>query len=90
LFTGSGDPQTPLYPSVSGAFREKDSSIHGLPKIPAQVIGYKYAQQIFELLEGKMKVNSSWAGIMNVTYTYGGKLNDGKLVEINHLVLLEI
>ena len=67
---------------LDSAYRVNESLVNGLPKIPAQVIGYKYALKIFQLLQTNNKViNESWNGSMNVTYAYGGKLNDGKLVE---------
>ncbi len=109
LWIGSGDPDTPLYPSLGktkiyllykrllnikikwffkiyqqtdSAFRLNESLINDLPKIPAQVIGYKYALKIFQLLQSNDRVtNESWIGKMNVTYTYGGKLNNGKFVK---------
>lgn len=69
------------------AFRVKESLVHGLPKIPAQVIGYEHALKIFKLLMLNEKVaNESWSGGMNVTYTYGGKLTDEKLVLFNAML----
>ena len=50
----------------------------GLPKIPAQVIGYKLAEKILKLIENNKLVKDGWAGEMNVTYSYGGKLSDKK------------
>lgn len=56
LWIGSGDPDTPLYPSLDSAFRLNESLINDLPKIPAQVIGYKYALKIFQLLQSKLSM----------------------------------
>ena len=65
--------------NIESAFRINEVEAQDLPKIQAQVIGYKYALKIFQLLEQNKKVlNDSWTGKMNVTYTYGGKLNDDK------------
>ena len=50
-----------------------------MPKIPAQVIGYGVAYEIFKLLEHNANsVENDWAGELNMTYTYGGELKDGK------------
>jgi len=51
-----------------------------LPNIPAQVIGYGVAYDIFKLLEiNSNPVKIEWQGEMNMTYTYGGSLQDGRL-----------
>ncbi|XP_064485648.1 aminopeptidase NAALADL1-like isoform X2 [Ornithodoros turicata] len=50
LFT-YGDPETPGYPSVDEALRVE--RLPGLPKIPAQVIGYDDAEKLLRLLDGK-------------------------------------
>ena len=47
-----------------------------LPNIPAQVIGYGLAGDIFNMIDGYENVPSKWKGEMNVTYTFGGKLKD--------------
>ena len=50
-----------------------------MPKIPAQVIGYGVAYEIFKLLEHNSNtVKADWIGELNMTYTYGGSLKDGK------------
>ena len=69
-----------IYDFEDSVFRLNQSDIHGLPKIPAQVIGYGLAIELFKLFDENSKVIDSWAGIMKVTYTYGGKLKDGKYV----------
>lgn len=56
-------------------FRVDESKVNGLPKIPAQVIGYGLAIELFKLIEpNQNEVKDSWAGIMGVNYTYGGKM----------------
>ncbi len=50
-----------------------------LPKISAQVIGYGVAYEIFKLLEhNSNQVKNEWRGELNITYTYGGTLKDGR------------
>ena len=49
-----------------------------MPSIPAQAIGYDLAEKIFKLMEKNKRVDDDWAGEMNVTYTYGGKLSDDR------------
>ena len=50
-----------------------------LPRISAQVIGYGVAYEIFKLLEhNSNQVKDDWIGELNMTYTYGGSLKDGK------------
>ena len=39
-FIGDGDPLSPEWPSVQNAYRLKPEEVPGLPKIPAQPIGY--------------------------------------------------
>ena len=39
-FIGDGDPLSPEWPSVQNAYRLKPEEVKGLPKIPAQPIGY--------------------------------------------------
>ena len=47
-----------------------------LPNIPAQVIGYGLAGDIFKMIDGCDNVPSKWKGELNATYTFGGKLKD--------------
>ena len=43
------------------------------------MIGYGVAFEIFKLLEyNANNVSKEWNGELNVTYTYGGKLKDGR------------
>ena len=39
-FIGDGDPLSPEWPSVQNAYRIEPEEVQGLPKIPAQPIGY--------------------------------------------------
>jgi len=55
-----------------------------LPKIPAQCIGYSVAYQIFKLmLRNQNPVGEDWRGDFNITYTYGGKLDNDRLLRLN-------
>jgi hypothetical protein len=53
--------------------------------IPAQVIGYGLAYRIFKLMEanGLAVRDENWKGEFNMTYTYGGKLEAGRLLTLN-------
>jgi hypothetical protein len=80
-----GDPETPNYPSNEYAYRSIDEN--RLPKIPAQVVGYKIAAEIFNLLDiDKSKpVPADWKGELNATYVFGGVLKNGKFLTLNVL-----
>ncbi|XP_076313900.1 N-acetylated-alpha-linked acidic dipeptidase 2-like [Tachypleus tridentatus] len=69
VFTGDGDPLTPGYPSVEGAYRYamKDTL---LPKIPSQPIGYGDARNILSLLSGQ-PAPTNWSGGFNITLHLG-------------------
>ena len=65
------------------AYRWDREKINTLPKITAQVIGYEVAYDLFKLVEGNNNpVSNDWAGDMNITYVYGGKLSGGRLTKI--------
>lgn len=84
IYIGNGDPLTPLYPSTEYAYREDELKNTELPRIVAQVIGYRDAKIIFELLKINVPCSDSdWIGTMDVTYTYGGPLVNSKSLVIN-------
>ncbi len=80
----SGDPLTPEYPSTEYAYRINEDDAM-LPTIPALAIGYGLAYRIFKLMEanGKTVSDDDWKGELNMTYTYGGKLDGGRLLTLN-------
>lgn len=83
LFTGSGDPLTPMYPATEDAYRIKEEDSTELPKIVAQVIGYDVAKQVLEKMTGEI-VEDSWkGGIKGITYKYGGKLINDQSLTVN-------
>ena len=43
-YIGEGDPLSPLWPSVDNAYRIEPEEVDGLPRIPAQPIGYDDAK----------------------------------------------
>ena len=49
-FIGDGDPLSPEWPSVENAYRLEPEEAPGLPKIPAQPIGYVPSFSSFSLL----------------------------------------
>ncbi len=51
-FLGEGDPLSPGWPSVENAYRLKPEEVEGLPKIPAQPIGYDDARCVVCLDSG--------------------------------------
>jgi N-acetylated-alpha-linked acidic dipeptidase len=66
------------------AYRNKSLESSFLPNIPAQVISYKYAYDLFKLIEpNKNQVKSDWRGDFNLTYTYGGKLANNRKLRLN-------
>ena len=68
-----GDPLTPHWPALKGAFREKPEDIEGLPKIPVQPIGYDDARIILEKMGGKESPNA-WKGkLKDISYRIGGE-----------------
>lgn len=70
-FIGSGDPLSPSWPSVPGAYRQKYNETEGLPKIPSQPIGYGDAQKLLEVMGGE-RVPEDWEGkVPGVTYKLG-------------------
>ena len=65
------DPLSPGWPSVEGAYRLTVNETSGLPKIPAQPIGYGDAEQLLATLGGA-EVPSDWRGtIPGLTYRLG-------------------
>ncbi|XP_071788904.1 N-acetylated-alpha-linked acidic dipeptidase 2-like [Asterias amurensis] len=76
-----GDPLTPGYPSLDGAFREEESSV-GLPEIPVQPIGYDDAKIILGELEGATAPSEWQGGLSGLTYKLGPTLRDNKKVKL--------
>ncbi len=48
IYMDDGDPETPRWPSLPGAFRVPPEDLN-MPTIPAQPIGYDDAKKIFDL-----------------------------------------
>ena len=48
-----GDPLSPSWPSVPGAYRQKYNETEGLPRIPSQPIGYGDAKKLLEVMGGE-------------------------------------
>jgi len=66
-----GDPLSPTWPSVKGAFRQEVNETEGLPKIPAQPIGYGDAKKLLEVMGGR-DVPEEWKGkIPGISYKLG-------------------
>ncbi|XP_037082814.1 N-acetylated-alpha-linked acidic dipeptidase 2-like isoform X2 [Pollicipes pollicipes] len=70
IFSGSGDPLTPLYPSIEGAFRLNESEAT-LPRIPVQPISAEDAYQLLRLMPPTAAAPADWVGGLNLTYGLG-------------------
>ena len=82
-YLDEGDPETPFYPSIDGAYRwtrEKTRSfgakhdLPGLPNIPVQPIGYDDAYKFLSRMKGS-KAPADWQG--GITH------NDGSVIDYN-------
>ena len=72
-YIGDGDPLSPTWASVENAYRVKPEDVEGLPKIPAQPIGYSDAKIILEKMGGK-ESPEEWKGkIDGIDYKLGGE-----------------
>ena len=72
-YIGDGDPLSPEWASVENAYRMDPKDIEGLPKIPAQPIGYDDAKVILEKMGGRSSPKE-WKGkIEGVEYNLGGE-----------------
>jgi len=66
-----GDPLSPSWPSVKGAYRQTVEETEGFPKIPSQPIGYGDAKKLLEVMGGE-NVPDDWKGkIPGVNYKLG-------------------
>ena len=86
-----GDPLSPTWPSVKGAYRQTVEETEGLPTIPSQPIGYGDAAELLSVMGGE-DVPEDWKGkIPGVQYRLGpgfGEKNKGwsvRLVVNNYL-----
>lgn len=68
-----GDPSTPMYPALDGAFRIAEENWKDLPKIPVHPVGFNDALKIIVQMAGP-KVPSNWRGGLNATYRLGPQL----------------
>lgn len=63
------------------AFRNPENEFNS-PKIPAQIIGYGLAYDLFKQIEqNNNPVPETWKGLFNLTYTFGGYLVNGRLFQ---------
>ncbi|CAG0901466.1 unnamed protein product [Darwinula stevensoni] len=69
VMLANGDPTTPQWPSVPGAYRIPEAEAD-LPDIPVQPIGYREARILLENLAG-VQAPPEWQGALNVTYRLG-------------------
>ncbi|CAF1534920.1 unnamed protein product [Rotaria sp. Silwood1] len=76
-YAADGDPLTPGYPSTDYMYRVREENIKVLPTVQAQPIGYEEARRILQYLSGP-ETPKEWHGkLANITYRYGGILNNG-------------
>lgn len=82
-----GDPLTPEYPANEFAHRNMKTADKLLPKIPAQVISYSLAKELFDLIEltesNQNNLTNDWLGELNTTYSLGGKLKNNRFLVLN-------
>jgi len=72
-----GDPLSPTWPSVKGAYRQAVNETEGLPKIPSQPIGYGDAKKLLEVMGGS-DVPEEWRGkIPGIGYKLGPGFSEG-------------
>lgn len=65
------------------AYRLNESRVNSLPKITAQVVGYEVAYDLFKQMEvNNNPVPIDWTGEMNMTYSYGGRLNNDRFLNL--------
>ncbi|XP_066977059.1 N-acetylated-alpha-linked acidic dipeptidase 2-like isoform X1 [Macrobrachium rosenbergii] len=67
-----GDPTTPYYPSVDGAYRVPEEETD-TPRIPAHTLSYNDARKLLVNMGGS-EAPESWRGRLNITYRMGPKL----------------
>jgi len=70
-FIGDGDPLSPGWPSVKGAYRLKENETEGLPGIPSQPIGYGDARRLLETMGGEEAPEAWRGGLQGLTYRLG-------------------
>jgi len=68
-----GDPLSPGYPSIDGMYRQKQSEVDFLHRIPCQPISQKDAIILLSYLDGDDVPNKSWIGNFNITYRITSK-----------------
>jgi N-acetylated-alpha-linked acidic dipeptidase len=82
-FIGDGDPLSPNWASVPNAHRVEPESVVGLPKIPAQPIGYDDAEELLKIMGGEA-VPEEWQGkIKGLTYKLGGVMQDNSKIRLS-------
>lgn len=73
-YIGDGDPLTPTWASVDNAYRLQPEQVDGLPKIPAQPIGYDDARKLLEKMGGR-DPPEGWKGLLQgIDYKLGGEM----------------
>ncbi|RNA10104.1 N-acetylated-alpha-linked acidic dipeptidase [Brachionus plicatilis] len=77
LYMHDGDPLTPNYPSNNYTHRLREEQT-GLPKIVCQVIGFRLARELFNIMDDHIPVPEFWNGELNVSYSIGGILKEKK------------
>ncbi|XP_043235458.1 N-acetylated-alpha-linked acidic dipeptidase 2-like isoform X2 [Amphibalanus amphitrite] len=70
VYRGTGDPLTPIYPSLESAYRLSEAEAE-LPRIPVQPISADDAYQILKLMPPTAAAPADWWGGLNLTYGLG-------------------
>ncbi len=70
-YIGEGDPLSPGWPSVENSYRVEPEEVDGLPRIPAQPIGYDDARKLLEMMGGQRSPDK-WKGkLEGIEYNLG-------------------
>ena len=83
VYLGNGDPLTPYYPAIEGAYRIPESEAP-LPSIAVQPIGYDEAEVFLRAMSGPAAPDQ-WKGDLDTVYSLGPgfKYGDGWKIQMN-------
>jgi N-acetylated-alpha-linked acidic dipeptidase len=85
VYVGNGDPLTPYYPAIEGAYRIPQSKAL-LPSIAVQPIGYDEAEVLLRAMSGPL-APTEWIGDLDTPYSLGPgfKYGQGWKIQMNML-----
>lgn len=68
IYNGHGDPTTPGYASVAGAWHSKPDSLYAIPRIPVIPISYGIASDLLSAIRARDLPNNGWQGGLGFRY----------------------